>query len=85
MAVHQWGAMDGDMVARARASGLAVEWIDNRTSMLHQWHPRKHSSLTSVSLREAAKRAWRDNHAMARIRNAKGLARRNPNAWGGAP
>lgn len=51
-----WGAMDGDIVNRARLAGVQVEWID-RTAMLHQWHPRKHSILSGRREMELAKRA----------------------------
>ncbi len=34
-----WGAEDGDMTRRALRYGLAPVWIEERTSMLHQWHP----------------------------------------------
>jgi hypothetical protein len=80
-----WGAMDGDMVDRARAFGLPVKWIDDRTAMLHQWHPRKHAVLTDPAERSAARSAWWQNHNLVRQRNAAGLVQRNPARWGGAP
>jgi hypothetical protein len=80
-----WGAMDGDMVTRARAFGLPAEWIDDRTAMLHQWHPRKHEILTDPAMRSAARSAWWHNHDLVRQRNAAGLVQRNPAQWGGAP
>jgi hypothetical protein len=76
-----WGAMDGDMVSRARLAGLEVEWIEHRTTMLHQWHPRKHNVLRRREEIAHAKRAWRCNHQIVRSR-AK-LLSRNPNGWGG--
>jgi len=77
-----WGAMDGDIVNRARLVGVQVEWIEDRTAMLHQWHPRKHSILSGRQEIELAKKAWRNNHALVRSR-AKVLTR-NPAGWGGA-
>jgi glycosyltransferase involved in cell wall biosynthesis len=35
-----WGFEDKDMVHRAAKAGLELRWIHERTSMLHQWHPR---------------------------------------------
>lgn len=34
-----WGYEDLDMTSRATCYGLDVEWISERTYMLHQWHP----------------------------------------------
>lgn len=34
-----WGYEDLDMTSRAACYGLEVEWISERTFMLHQWHP----------------------------------------------
>ena len=76
-----WGAMDGDIVNRARLAGMQIEWVEKRTAMLHQWHPRKHSILSSQKEIELAKGAWRHNHALVRSR-AKVLTR-NPTGWGG--
>ena len=39
--LRHWGFEDSDMFARARRYGLTPEWISDRTSMLHQWHPRR--------------------------------------------
>jgi hypothetical protein len=77
-----WGAMDGDMVSRARLAGLEIEWIEHRTAMLHQWHPRKHKVLRRREEIAQAKRAWRCNHQIVRSR-AK-LLSRNPDGWGAA-
>ena len=76
-----WGAMDGDVVGRARLAGLAVEWLDACTSMLHQWHLRKHTTLSDPDEISAAKRAWRDNHALVAARSGELV--RNPSGWGG--
>ena len=35
-----WGFEDKDMVHRAAKAGLELHWIHERTSMLHQWHPK---------------------------------------------
>jgi glycosyltransferase involved in cell wall biosynthesis len=76
-----WGAMDGDLVKRARLAGLEIEWIENRTAMLHQWHPRKHAVLAHHEKIEQAKRAWQRNHELVRSRSK--TMRRNPDGWGG--
>jgi len=75
-----WGAMDGDLVNRARLAGLQIQWIENETSMLHQWHPRKHANLTRQTEVRAAMKAWRRNHEIVQSR-AESL-QRNPNGWG---
>jgi hypothetical protein len=76
-----WGAMDGDILNRARLMGLEIEWIEDRTTMLHQWHPRKHAVLTRPEQIHQARRAWRHNHSL--IRSRAHLLLRNPKAWGG--
>ncbi|MDR4467891.1 MAG: glycosyltransferase [Nitrospira sp.] len=79
--LYWWGAMDGDLVNRARLGGLNIVWIDNQTAMLHQWHQRKHSVLTDRVAAEQARNAWRFNHALVRAR--RGILRRNLKGWGG--
>ena len=76
-----WGAMDGDLVNRARLMRLQMAWIEDRTAMLHQWHPRKHAVLSGHREIEQAKRAWQYNHQLVRSRSK--LAQRNPHGWGG--
>lgn len=76
-----WGAMDGDMVKRARLAGLRVVWIDDRTTMLHQWHPRKYAVLNCRKEINQAQRAWRQNHELVRSRSA--ILQRNVGGWGG--
>ena len=34
-----WGMEDNDMRFRAGLFGLEERWVQNKTSMLHQWHP----------------------------------------------
>ncbi|MCI0537622.1 MAG: glycosyltransferase family 2 protein [Verrucomicrobiales bacterium] len=75
-----WGAMDGDMVARARLAGLRTVWIDDRTFMLHQWHPKKFRALTGATEVAAARQAWKRNHHL--VAQRKNKARRNPRGWG---
>lgn len=75
-----WGAMDGDMVNRAKLQGLQIEWIDDETSMLHQWHPRKHRILSDRHEIRQAKIYWRRNHQIVRTRAKQ--ARRNSRSWG---
>ena len=79
--LYWWGAMDGDLVNRARLGGLNIVWVDNQTAMLHQWHLRKHSVLTDRVAAEQARNAWRFNHALVRAR--RGILRRNLKGWGG--
>jgi hypothetical protein len=78
-----WGAMDGDMVNRARLAGFEIEWIESRTAMLHQWHQRKYTVLTDRKDIGQAKQAWLRNHALVRSRAT--ILQRNPNSWGGVP
>jgi glycosyltransferase involved in cell wall biosynthesis len=76
-----WGAMDGDLVNRARLAGLQIEWIENWTAMLHQWHPRKYTVLTDRLAIGQAQRAWLRNHALVQSRAM--ILQRNPHRWGG--
>jgi hypothetical protein len=76
-----WGAMDGDIVSRAGLIGLEIEWVENRTAMLHQWHPRKHAVLTRQDQILQARQAWRQNHSLVRSRAR--ILQRNPRRWGG--
>ena len=75
-----WGAMDGDMVQRAKLAGLQIEWIEDRTAMLHQWHPRKHRILNDYGEITQARKAWSDNHR--RLKERSCILVRNPNGWG---
>ena len=76
-----WGAMDGDMVNRARLAGLQVVWIEGQTTMLHQWHPRKYAVLTRSGEIAQARQAWRRNHELVKSRST--ILQRNTAGWGG--
>lgn len=76
-----WGAMDNDMVHRARVAGVPEVWLTGRTSILHQWHLRKHAALKTERDIRAAKVAWQRNHELARMR--RHLVVRNVVRWGG--
>jgi glycosyltransferase involved in cell wall biosynthesis len=53
-----WGAEDKDMVYRAARAGLALEWVSDRTAMLHQWHPTvKYERPLTVRMNRARFRA----------------------------
>jgi hypothetical protein len=78
-----WGAMDGDILIRARLLGLELAWIEHSTAMLHQWHPRKHQTLADPLEIEQARRHWLRNHELVRQRAHNAL--RNPHGWGGEP
>ena len=76
-----WGAEDGDVVNRAQRMGLAIEWVEDRTAMLHQWHPRTIAGLTDPSEIEQATYAWGYNHDLVQSRST--IVQRNPEGWGG--
>jgi cellulose synthase/poly-beta-1,6-N-acetylglucosamine synthase-like glycosyltransferase len=76
-----WGAMDGDMVNRARLAGLRVVWVDGQTAMLHQWHPRKYAALTRREEIARARQAWTRNHELVKARST--IVQRNAGSWGG--
>ena len=78
-----WGAMDNDMVRRARKAGLPVSWVSDETDILHQWHPRKHAILQTQQDVAAAQDAWRRNHRL--INERAGEPVRNGSCWGGEP
>jgi glycosyltransferase involved in cell wall biosynthesis len=75
-----WGAMDGDLVNRARLAGMAIEWVEDRTVMLHQWHPHKLAVLTHRDEIEQARKAWISNHNLAQSRST--CLQRNSEGWG---
>lgn len=33
-----WGAEDTDMVGRAERDGRIIQWVTDKTAMIHQWH-----------------------------------------------
>jgi len=76
-----WGAMDGDLVNRARLMQLSVVWIEQQTAMLHQWHARKEAGLTQRHEIERARQAWRQNHQL--VQSRANIAQRNLAGWGG--
>jgi hypothetical protein len=75
-----WGALDTDLVRRAETAGLRTTWITDRTAMLHQWHPRKHSILGEPTRAAAARGSWQRNHELM-IERA-GSVTRNEAGWG---
>ncbi len=66
-----WGFEDKDMVERAQRGGLRVEWIHERTSMLHQWHP---------SVMNA--RRWLKWKNKVRFYLTKSVVTKNRRGWG---
>jgi hypothetical protein len=72
--------MDRDILIRARLVGLELAWIEQATSMLHQWHPRKHAVLNDPDEIEQAQRYWAQNLEVVRQRSAEPV--RNPHDWG---
>jgi glycosyltransferase involved in cell wall biosynthesis len=75
-----WGALDTDLVRRAEVAGLRPAWITDRTAMLHQWHPRKHSILSKPGQVAAAQSSWQRNHELM-IERARNVTR-NHQGWG---
>ncbi|MBX2998650.1 MAG: glycosyltransferase family 2 protein [Caldilineaceae bacterium] len=75
-----WGAMDGDMLIRARAMKLEHAWLEEQTAMLHQWHPRKHAVLSDPREIAQARRHWQINHDLIQRRSRQPV--RNSQAWG---
>lgn len=75
-----WGAMDGDMLIRARAMKLEHAWLEEQTAMLHQWHPRKHAVLSNPREVAQARRHWQINHDLIRRRARQPV--RNAERWG---
>ncbi len=75
-----WGAMDKDLVQRAKTAGLTIDWIEEHTTMLHQWHPRKHNILQDTRCIAEAKKAWKVNHQLVEKRST--TLKRNLVGWG---
>jgi predicted glycosyltransferase involved in capsule biosynthesis len=69
-----WGCEDGDMLSRALEAGLALSWIHEETSMLHQWHP---------TVRRA--RRWLYYKNKVRMTLTRKQIVKNHEAWGTAP
>lgn len=67
-----WGYEDLDMTSRATHYGLDVEWISDRTFMLHQWHP---TMKLDRNLRRKINR-WRYELTKQRVQ-------KNRRGWGG--
>jgi glycosyltransferase involved in cell wall biosynthesis len=76
-----WGAMDGDILQRARCLNMIPIWIESETVMLHQWHPRKYQVLRDRQEIEQARQYWVQNHQLVTSRRQNPY--RNPNGWGG--
>lgn len=66
-----WGQEDNDMRFRANRSGLREVWIQERTAMLHQWHPS-----------ERGKRPFRKSLNDMRFHLTKWFMVKNPRGWG---
>ncbi len=67
--LENWGNMDGDLYFRLQQWGLSERWIDDRTTIFHQWHPTIYRSNTYL---EAV--AWPIHHQAQAVRNTP--------AWG---
>jgi len=73
-----WGEEDPDMVARAKGFGLRIVWVEERTAMLHQWHP--HATIVSdPGHRRVVAQALERNRALRKAR--EGLIVRDNPGW----
>jgi GT2 family glycosyltransferase len=69
--MRHWGFEDTDMVWRARRAGLDLQWISDKTSMLHQWHPtRKHDHYINIYLNRL--RQWLTRDVVVKNRDGWG-------------
>ena len=81
-----WGYMDQDFSERALRDGLRGVWIHERSTMLHQWHPRKFEvhrgdEQAQALMRErfdANRRLFEDDQSIER--NAGGWGELGPEA-----
>ena len=60
-----WGWEDQDMAHRARRSGLAWVWVEERTAMLHQWH-KKLNDRHHVEIWKNRFRYWTTRHRVVK-------------------
>ena len=70
-----WGFEDKDLARRAERDGLTLDWVTDRTFMLHQWHPTlKHDQ------------PWRTKRNELRYKLTGWIVRKNWLGWGaGSP
>lgn len=72
-----WGEEDRDMVSRAESYGLKIIWIENQTSMLHQWHP--HATSRDAKNRDAIAQALQRNRTLRKVK--QGVVVRDNPGW----
>lgn len=78
-----WGYMDQDYSTRALRDGLREVWIHERTTLLHQWHPRKFEVFRGDPEQQ---RVMREHYeANRRLYETDTSIVRNPESWGGLP
>jgi hypothetical protein len=53
--MEMWGGMDNEFSQRAVLTGLERDWIDNETSILHQYHDSGKSLSNPIFMREGNK------------------------------
>ena len=66
-----WGYEDRDMFRRAGCAGLRIVWIHEKTSMLHQWHPKMDND-----------RMWLRQKNRLRYFLTGFIVKKNPRGWG---
>jgi glycosyltransferase involved in cell wall biosynthesis len=80
---HFWGAEDTDLHNRLCNAGCAINYYDEKTLMLHQWHPNYRQRETKTLNRELQiKEIVEINHRHLVNNLERNLSKVNLNSWG---
>ena len=80
---HFWGAEDTDLHNRLCNSGCTINYYDEKTLMLHQWHPNYRQRETKTLNRELQiKEIVEINHRHLVNNLERNLSKVNLNSWG---
>lgn len=71
-----WGAEDRDLAGRLASLGLHEVWLEDRTAIYHQWHPRRDFKTGGVL--PAGEWARMERHLIQHRERVE----RNPGGWG---
>ena len=81
----RYGPEDGDLVRRAKRSGLEVRWIHDRVQLLHQWHPTQQEVAIESGPQDAHQHTLCLVKNFARWHTRRTVVRNSPDAWGLLP
>ena len=80
---HFWGAEDTDMHVRLKNAGFEVEFYQDQTLLLHQWHPSYRSKETTTLEKELQiSGIVQLNHQHLNFAMQNKITQVNPTSWG---